>query len=413
MTPSAKDDPAPPATPAAVACILVNYRSPWEMLAGCLDSIYASGGITVNVTLVDNASGDGVIDQVRQAYPAVNVSEAPDNAGFAAAVNRGLTAVTEPFVLLLNTDTQLAPDAVALMTDALSQSDSRIAGVAPKMLSSAHAGIIDAVGTVMPTWGAPFNRGIGQCDLGQYDISEPVAGVCFGAALLRRELFEPAAVGPLYEDYFLYFEDSDWCMRAAAMGYGFLTAPASVVLHLHSGITRMETLDFKYRLIELNTLKMVTRTFESPLRTAHIVTSRSLRLLARTFVRRRFIRANIATLTAYAGALPRLLRERRELKARRTTSDTAILNLSRNEHAYFDTVEYCPDRCLEALTDTYLKRLRQTSDPETGRLLAALYRLRPTGAGTIDPAVMDEARRLFADQPPCVRELLDAVTAGS
>lgn len=61
-------------------------------------------------------------------------------------------------MLLLNTDTELASDAVAQMASALSQAQAGIAGVASKMLSSAHAGIIDAVGTVMPTWGAPGNK---------------------------------------------------------------------------------------------------------------------------------------------------------------------------------------------------------------------------------------------------------------
>ncbi len=390
-----------------VRCILVNYRSPWGMLQRCLDSLQpqtseeASTGPAV--TLVDNASGDGVLDEVRRHFPAVRIVELEANMGFAAAVNLGLETAMEPFVLLLNTDAVLAPGALELMTAALQSAPEDVAGIAPKMMSSAHAGIIDAVGTVTPRNGAPFNRGIGQCDLGQYDSADEVAGVCFGAALLKRELFSPGKVGPLYEGYFLYFEDSDWCMRAMSMGYRFLTEPAAVVYHVHSGVTRLESLPFKYRLIELNTLKMVVRNFESPLRVAEIVASRCARLVARTLIRRRFIRANLSTLAAFSLALPRLLGERRRLKARRTASDRAVFALAADEDAFFDTVGYLPHRQLESLAATYRRLLAQTGDPEHGKKLAALYRLQQQPPGTVPTR---ETERLFAGQPDCVRKLL-------
>jgi len=408
---------------ASIGCILVNYRSPRDMLESCLVSLFneigipASGEtlspaseIALRVILVDNASGDGVAESLLSAFPQLHIVNMPDNAGFAAAVNRGLDEITEPQVLLLNTDAVLTPGALASMAAALTAASPEVAGVAPKMMSSSHDGIIDAVGTVMPPDGAPFNRGIGQCDLGQYDRSENVAGVCFGAALLRRALFEPAAVGRLYEGYFLYFEDSDWCMRAVSQGYKFLTAPEAVVLHMHSGITRHESLDFKYRLIELNTLKIVTRTFASPWRVLHIVMARKVRLLARTFIRRRFIRANLSTIFTYAVSLPGLLAERRQLKAGRRNSDRKVFAMARGEHAWFDTVAYRPDRCLESLIDTYERLLEHKKDPARGKVLALLYRLRSDAAAGRRPALDDAARQLISGEPTCVRELLAGVT---
>lgn len=397
-----------------VACILVNYRSPWEMLSGCLDSIFANAGeVPVRVIVVDNASGDGIPARVSEAYPRVVVIDMPGNLGFAAAVNRGLEEAWEPYALMLNTDALLTPGALESMVKTLGDAGDSVAGVAPKMMSSSHAGVIDAIGTVMPRWGASFNRGIGQCDLGQYDRSEQVAGVCFGAALLRRSLFEAEAIGPLYEGYFLYFEDADWCMRAVSCGYSFMTAPGAEVLHLHSGVTRNESHEFKYRLIELNTLKMVTRTFGSGRGAARIVCARSYRLLARTFIRRRMIRANLATLASYLAQLPRLLAERRQLKLRRVASDQPIFELAEGEHAYFDTVQYRPDRCLESLIDTYLRLLGQRQDPNLGKILAALYHLQLESSRGVAPALTPGLRELFAGQPQCARDLLETITPGS
>ncbi len=392
---------------ARVACILVNYRSPLEMLERCLNSIFdTAGDVPVRVILIDNASGDGVLEQAVERFPQLVTIRMPDNPGFAAAVNRGLAEAVEPYVLMLNTDAVLKPGALSLMIEALEAEPPDCAGVAPKMMSSSHEGIIDAIGTVMPRNGASYNRGIGQCDLGQYDERDEVAGVCFGAALIRRALFEPGSVGPLYEGYFLYFEDSDWCMRALSRGFRLITVPEAQVLHLHSGVTRNETLAFKYRLIELNTLKLVLRNFESPLLTWRIVVARCSRLLARTFIRRKFIVANLSTLAALAVSLPRLLQERRELKAARVSPDEAAFRLAAGEDAYFDTVAYGPHRCLESLIDTYLRLLRRRQDPTHGRVLAVLYDLQAQALSGMAPALAEDQQALLDGQPPCVRTLV-------
>lgn len=392
----------------AIRCILVNYRSPLEMLRDCLESV-AAAGPGVAVTIVDNDSADGVIEQLRPDFPDVQVVQMGHNAGFAAAVNRGLQECREEFVLMLNTDALLGAGALDAMLAALEGAGSDCAGVAPMMLSSAHEGVIDAIGTVMPPDGASFNRGIGQCDLGQFDRPEEVFGVCFGAALLRREAFEPALVGPLYEGYFLYFEDSDWCMRARSLGYRFLTAPKAIVYHLHSGITRHESLAFKYRLIELNTLKVVTRTFDSPLLVARIVASRCARLLARTFIRRRFVSENLGTIASCLQELPGLLKERKELKARRVVSDAKVFELARGEDAYFDTVDYRPARCAEALVATYERLARQKGEADRGGILAALEQWQAAadaGADADREALAARLRQLFAGEPKCARGLL-------
>ncbi len=393
---------------ASVGCILVNYRTPWEMLCRCLDSIVArNDSVDCSITLLDNASGDETPAKLREAYPQVNLIEMRSNTGFAAAVNRGLREVSEPFVLMLNTDAVLTDGALETMAKTLAQAPATCAGVAPKMLlSSSMEGIIDAVGTVMPADGAAFSRGIGQCDLGQYDAVESVSGVCFGAALLRRPLLDPDAIGPLYEGYFLYFEDTDWCMRAASQGYGFLTVPEAVVYHEHSGVARKQSLEFKYRMIELNTLKIVTRTFESTRGAARVVSARLARLAARTLMRRRNVRANLLILASYLSSLPSLLAERRELAARRTVSDAEVLALAAGENAWFDSISYRPDRCLDSLIDSYDRLQRQQGGQRCLEMLSLLKWLKLEQSAGQSPPLSREQLKLLAGEPPCVSGLL-------
>jgi GT2 family glycosyltransferase len=393
----------------SVGCILVNYRTPREMLGRCLDSIFESSpAVMPAVVIVDNDSGDGVAEEMAGSYAGVELVHMTSNAGFAAAVNRGLEFVDAPYVLMLNTDAVLAESALQLMVTALDDAEKDCAGIAPKMMLSAQRGIIDSVGTVMPPSGASFSRGIGQCDLGQYDRSEEVAGVCFGAALVRRELFDPARVGPLYEGYFLYFEDTDWCMRAFSQGYRFLTEPGAMVQHVHSGITREEPLEFEYRLIELNTIKIVTRTFASPLLAGRVVGARLFRLLARTLIRRRHVSANLLIISSYLQSLPALLAQRRRLKARRITPDTKIFQMAAVENAWFDTKHYRPDRCLDSLIDTYQRLQRQGNEPRYGKILESLRRMKATAPAGGKPVADKELLALVADEPACVRELLDS-----
>lgn len=404
------DSKTPTTTDIPVRCILVNYRTPWEMLKRCLDSIIAAGeSVDCSITLLDNASGDGVLEQVRKAYPRVRIIALDSNAGFATAVNRGLRETGEPYVLMLNTDAVLTDGALETLVASLGAAPAACAGVAPKMLSSSTEGVIDAVGTVMPPDGAAFSRGIGQCDLGQYDSVEEVSGVCFGAALLKRGLFEAAAVGPLSEDYFLYFEDTDWCMRALSQGHSFLTAPAAIVYHEHSGVARKQSLEFKYRMIELNTLKVVTRTFENPVGAARVVLARLSRLLVRTLMRRRHVRTNILIMTSYLASLPALLGERRRLKARRVAPDSRVFALADGETAWFDTVSYRPDRCLDSLIDTYGKLYRRGKDQRHGELLSLLRWMKLEQAAGQSPPLSGEQLSLLGSEPACVRRLLQLV----
>jgi hypothetical protein len=107
-------------------------------------------------------------------------------------------------------------------------------------------------------------------------------------------------------------------------------------------------------------------------------------------------------------SLPQLLRERRQLQQRRNTSDRTIFALAAGEDAYFDTVAYEPQRCIESLIDTYLRMRRTGGMSETGAMLSILYRLQQeTGAG-MKLQLSETDREVISNQPGCVRKLLES-----
>jgi GT2 family glycosyltransferase len=204
------------------------------MLLKALASLTRAVGGDDEIILVDNGSTDASVKQVKAAYPAVIVVENGCNNGFARACNQGLAAARGKYVLFLNNDAFLPPDALdrfagdfasfpkaALIGGQLVGEDGvpqRSAGVAPTFLSE-----------------------LGLVRRRQPDVSgspEPVevetlVGACMA---FRRALAESA--GRLDEDFFFYFEETEWCVRLRRQGWQVLIDPGVRVTHLKGASTR-------------------------------------------------------------------------------------------------------------------------------------------------------------------------------
>ena len=161
----------------------------------------------------------------------------------------------------LNPDAVVEPDALVRMGAALAAADPRCVAVAPKMLLAADPTVIDAVGNAVNAKGEAFNIGLGQPDLGQFDVPGPCFGPCFGAAMFRRSAFAREHVGPLDESLFLYYEDVDWNWRSQLLGYTSVTEPYARVRHVMSAATRHLDYGFKFHLTERNLLICVLKNF--------------------------------------------------------------------------------------------------------------------------------------------------------
>lgn len=230
---------------------IVSYRTP-ELLLRCLAALVAErerGVLEMDVTVVDNASGDASVDLVRSAYPWVSVLHNPRNAGFGAAHNQVLRRATGRYWLVLNSDTSPAPGALQTLVEAL-ESDATLACVGPRLRYP--DGTVQPSRRRFPTVATLF------CESTQLqrfwprnnvlrryymedradDVPQDVDWLVGACLCLRAEAMRQ--VGLFDERYFMYSEEIDLCRRLRAAGWGVRYVPTAEVVHLEGGSSRAD-----------------------------------------------------------------------------------------------------------------------------------------------------------------------------
>jgi GT2 family glycosyltransferase len=211
--------------------VIVTYNSRGH-IDGCLESLVAHApAMDHEVVIVDNASPDGTAAAVRARWPMMRVIEAGGNLGFAAANNIGIRAGSGEFVLLLNPDTAVTPNALDRLAEALeARPDAAAAG--PRL--------VDANGHAELSFGpmigplAELRQKRRQRDRAYVEAATRVAAdvdwVSGACLLVRRD--DAEAVGLLDERYFMYTEDVDFCAALRARGRQVIFVPGAEVIHL-------------------------------------------------------------------------------------------------------------------------------------------------------------------------------------
>lgn len=189
----------------------------------------AAGALRYQAVVVDNASQDDSVARVRAQFPEVQVLENPENMGFAVACNRGGQAFESRYVLLLNSDVTLLPDALQdLVTFA--EAHPRAGGLSPLMC-----------------WpdGRPQGPNLGLRGLWSHGAVAMgwLPGTCL---LLRRDALQE--VGWLDEAFFFYNEDLDLSWRLRKGGWDLFCLPSVRVHHIEGHATRSD-LDVRARAI--------------------------------------------------------------------------------------------------------------------------------------------------------------------
>ncbi len=240
-----------------VSVIIVSYNVV-DLLRGCLRSVYASRGIEQEVWVVDNCSSDGSAAVVAWEYPQAYLLESPKNGGYAYANNLALARAQGDYLLLLNPDTVLPPDALAEMVEFMERRP-EVGMAGPKLVR--EDGSLDlACRRSFPSPAVSFYRMVGLSQrfprsprLGRYNLTylDPdqeaeVDSVVGAFMMVRRQALEQ--VGLLDESFFLYGEDLDWAIRIKRAGWKVMYNPRVVVLHRKasssSGDIRRATAEF-------------------------------------------------------------------------------------------------------------------------------------------------------------------------
>jgi GT2 family glycosyltransferase len=223
----------------SLAIVIVTYNVRDE-IAACLESLDGhTAPFPTSVIVVDNASTDGTGDHVRRQWPAVRVIDAGENLGFARANNIGIRATTSEFVLLLNPDTIIRPDAIPLLMRELA-AHPEAAAAGPRLVD--EKGIAElSFGWTMSPMGelrqrvsrALYDHGVRPFAplIEEWTRLAGERDWLSGASLLvrRRDLED---VGLLDERYFMYTEDVDLCVALGRRGRTVRFVPAAEVVHL-------------------------------------------------------------------------------------------------------------------------------------------------------------------------------------
>ena len=214
-----------------VSIISVNYNTD-SVTADMLHSLQVVTYPNIEVIVVDNASATDA-SYLTQLFPHIKFIQNPVNEGFAGGNNRGIEQANGDIILLLNNDTEVAPGFIEPIV-ALFNSHPDIGIISPKIRYFHAPGIIQYAG------GEPINPfttrgkfiGAGEIDKGQHDTPRQTQ-LAHGAAMaIHRNVFD--TIGMLPEQYFLYYEELDFCAHALRAGYTIWYQPTSVVLHKES-----------------------------------------------------------------------------------------------------------------------------------------------------------------------------------
>ena len=169
--------------------------------------------------------------RARVAASPARVLETPHNVGFAAGAMVGIEAARGEWVLLLNDDVLLEPEAVERMLQTGSSARD-IGAVAPQIRFEWARNLINSAGLAVDALGVSFGVRLVGAAVTTADEPQDVFGASGAAALYRMQMLRD--VGGFDERFFAYYEDADLAWRARMRGWRCVYEPTAIVYHVHS-----------------------------------------------------------------------------------------------------------------------------------------------------------------------------------
>jgi len=242
--------------------IIINYNNA-KYLQELLQALINKESATLTrraeykITVVDNRSNDGSAAMVESVFPTVNLIQRAENDGYSAAVNEGLASTTNHQILLLNSDVLITPKQVAALSRIWERHDMNI------ILGPLH---LEPDGYPQLTWGdypSPANEArrkrleaalTSRADWARQKVmsqacrTRGVAWVSGSCMFFARDAVD--AIGPWDQNFFLFFEDIDWCLRAQEHEIPVVHTGEVHIQHEHGASVNLDpdTSEIEYRL---------------------------------------------------------------------------------------------------------------------------------------------------------------------
>jgi GT2 family glycosyltransferase len=300
-----------------VAVVIVDWNA-GELLARCLAALDRQTRRPDRTVVVDNASSVETRLRLGAASPTVEVVRLAENRGFAAGANAGLAhAAGQEWIALLNPDAFPEPDWLERLL-AAAAANPGFSSFGSRQLAADAPGRLDGTGDVYAVSGLAWRRDHGAAAEGVRLQPEEVFGPCAAAALYRRAALVEA--GGLDESFFCYFEDVDLAFRLRLLGHRCLYVPDAIVHHVGSAVSGRQS-EFAVYHGHRNLVWTWLKNMPAPLLLAYLPHHLALTLTSLVHVGRRgqartLLRAKRDALRQ----LPRVLRARRQIQARRRIS---------------------------------------------------------------------------------------------
>jgi N-acetylglucosaminyl-diphospho-decaprenol L-rhamnosyltransferase len=226
-----------------VSIVIVSWNVA-ELLAKCLDSILASpfDRKKLEIIVVDSASSDNTVAMLREEYPQITLLAQSANIGFTRGNNIGFKAAKGRYLFMLNPDTEIIGDAISQMLNYL-DTHTDVGIVGPHTLNPDRT--TQSSRRSFPSKSLAFfestflQEHAPKAMLENYYLSNypddavlDVGWMQGSALLIRREIFE--TLSGLDENFVMFFEELDWCKRAADAGWRLVYFGTAQIIH-HGG----------------------------------------------------------------------------------------------------------------------------------------------------------------------------------
>lgn len=237
-----------------VSIIIVNWNA-GKYLKDCIFSLENQTYENFEIIMVDNASSDGSVEFVEKNFPKIRIIKNKSNVGFAEGNNIGIRNSTGDVIALFNPDAKAERNWLSTLVSVLQSSD-KIAAVSGKMYYMGDQYGKDAV---FCTWPKIDQYSAMAYTFHDHEPSSKVDSLTGGAMIVKKNVINK--IGLLDRDYFIYFEETDWCARMIRAGYDLIYTPDAIVWH-HVSATISES-DKKIYFMERSRIRFALKNFDA------------------------------------------------------------------------------------------------------------------------------------------------------
>ena len=246
--------------------VAINYNSSAHTIE-MVQSIFESDYKNIKIVIVDNASDALDYKKLEEVKAQAVILRSEENLGFSGGNNVGIRyaiAHLADYIMIINNDTTVEPNAISIMMNAIRQEGIDV--VSPKILQYYdHSKVNYAGGSLAPLKGGICIWGLGKKDQGQYNQKQKITFVHGCCTLAAVQTWKD--VNLMDERYFLYYEDVALSNSFRSAGKNMWYWPDAVIYHKESASTKKYSANYQYYLCR-NRLMYIKEYIKFPVKIA-------------------------------------------------------------------------------------------------------------------------------------------------